>query len=346
MRATRYLVKFGLTMPSPLPWTLHHRGQVNEVRLIHGDCLEVLPTLPAHSIDSIVTDPPYGLQFMGEHWDRGVPGEAFWEAMLRVAKPGAYLLAFGGTRTYHRLTCAIEDAGWKIRDCLMWLYGTGFPKGKACLKPGWEPIVLAKAPGKLRPLNVDACRIATTDKREYPNGPGGKSRHYSSDKRGAEVPPNPWSMPVAGRWPANVALDESAGVLLDQQSGNRKAGVAKEPQGKVMSRSIYGETMTLGRECGYGDTGGASRFFYCAKASRRERGEGNTHPTVKPLALMQWLVRLVTPPGGRCLDPFLGSGSTGVACDLESVQFIGIDLDASYVAIAEKRLTVHELFSA
>jgi DNA modification methylase len=132
--------------------------------VIQGDCLEVMPTLPADSVDAIITDPPYGLSFMGKHWDHGVPGVEFWKAAIRVAKPGSYLLAFGGTRTYHRLACAIEDAGFEIQDCLSWLYGSGFPKHKSKLKPAWEPIIMARKPApKATLLNIDACRIPATD---------------------------------------------------------------------------------------------------------------------------------------------------------------------------------------
>src|SRR5689334_21480892 len=127
---------------------------------MHGDCLDMMRTLDADSIDAIVTDPPYGLKFMGKHWDHGVPGAAFWTEALRVAKPGTYLLAFGGTRTYHRMTCAIEDAGWEIHDCLCWLYGSGFPKHKSKLKPAYEPIVMARKPApRATLLHIDACRL-------------------------------------------------------------------------------------------------------------------------------------------------------------------------------------------
>lgn len=330
---------------------------VSEYRIIHGDCREVMATLPECSVSAIVSDPPYGLSFMGKGWDHGVPGVEFWAEALRVVKPGGMLLAFGGTRTYHRLACAIEDAGWEIRDCLSWLYGSGFPKSNnfgrevnsfvgygTALKPAWEPIILAMKPldgtfvanaaaHGVAGLNIDGGRIEAADgvpcfthRREdaantYGDGRTGSNRTGETSTK--------------GRWPANVCLDEEAAAMLDEQSE------------------------------------GASRFFYCAKASRSERNAGldhlpakwaptmnggiggkphdediatpkhNPHPTVKPVALMRWLVRLVKMPEGTViLDPFMGSGTTGVACALEGVDFIGIEREAEYVEIAEAR-TAH-----
>ena len=312
-------------------------------------------------------------------------------------------MAFGGTRTWHRLVCAIEDAGWESRDSLMWVYGTGFPKsldvskaidkaagaqrevvGKArpkgdgwgvngkgafanaafgyarraagwgtALKPAHEPIVLARKPlvGTVAAnfarygtggINVDGCRIPSANPpKGYPNGPGGKSHHYSSDARSADVRPNAWEPPDAGRWPANVILSEEAAAALDAMSGER----ATSQPGSVIRRTrkaadIYGDhTADIGRaQVAYGDTGGASRFFYCPKASRAERGEGNDWPTVKPLALMRWLCRLVTPAGGVVLDPFHGSGSTLLAARDEGFRSIGIDMDEHAREIALARL--------
>ena len=444
-----------------------------EVR--HGDCRDVMRSLPADSVDAIVSDPPYGLAFMGKEWDHGVPGVEFWTEALRVAKPGAHLVAFGGTRTFHRLAVAIEDAGWEVRDCLSWLYGSGFPKsldvGKAidkvngetdrlhrftawmrttglkakdidvalrvaglisptsnfavhyfndgqpaiptktmwsvvrplcgdvpgwvdqlverheaerevvgekastalavapgqntdrpqvnlditrpatdaakqwdgwgtALKPAFEPIVLARKPlvGTVATnvtqygtggINVDGCRIGT----EVLVNRGMSSLGVMHDD---EWKPSQVSSEVSGRWPANVCLDEDAAAMFPE-----------------------------------------SRFFYTAKASRREREAGldgmpermsavsngaqaaadrgeqydegtigmnrpkhttNHHPTVKPIALMRWLCRLVTPPGGLVLDPFNGSGSTGCAAVLEGFRYLGAELDAEYVEIARKRI--------
>lgn len=317
------------------------RDRTVSAEVIHGDCLDVMRSMPDASVDAVVTDPPYGLSFMGKDWDHGVPGVPFWAEALRVAKPGTRLLAFGGTRTFHRLAVAIEDAGWRIDDCLSWLYGSGFPKHASKLKPAWEPVIMARKPDKkATALNIDACKIG------------------------------------AGRWPANVVLDEEAAAGLDEHSGELKAGVAVRHRsgGRTFGTEKAKPPMD---DLGYGDSGGASRFFYCAKASRSERDAGldgmpekdyavaviqtpgvghhgqtingkqvsrarNFHPTVKPVALMQWLVRLVTPSGGMVLDPFCGSGTTGVAAVREGRSFAGIEKDAAYVEIASKRIRAAE----
>lgn len=352
------------------------------------------------SVDAIVSDPPYGLSFMGKGWDHAVPGMEFWIEALRVAKPGAHLVAFGGTRTFHRLAVAIEDAGWEIRDCLSWLYGSGFSKsldvGKAmdkaagalkpesvgfttagrtdknlpnplvsgfgrftkgytppdpvtdlarrwhgwgtALKPAWEPIIVARKPlaGTVATnvaeygtggINVDGCRIVTAE-------PLGRLNYTPSAF--IQKITTPWvdNSRGLGRWPANVVLDEDAAEML----------------------------------------GEPSRFFYCAKASRSEREAGlegmpvrlnldltsgdrnredqragtnrngplqaaNVHPTVKPISLMRWLCRLVTPPGGLILDPFTGSGTTGCAAVLEGFDFVGAELSPEYADIARRRIT-------
>lgn len=354
--------------------------------ILHGDCLDVMPTLDADSVDAIVCDPPYGLAFMGKAWDHGVPGVPFWAAALRVAKPGAHLVAFGGTRTFHRLTCAIEDAGWEIRDCLSWLYGSGFPKshngpwGGTALKPAWEPIVLARKPlvGTVAAnikvhgtgaLNVDGCRIAgvppSVPQPAFNPPTGAVYGFKAGEGRNGEM------SAASGRWPANVALDADAAAMLDEQVGELTSGGTPARRNCDKFRNSYG-TFKGSKENpdGIGPTsGGASRFFYCAKASRAEREEGlegrdrkaknwssgtqspgtfqaegtdrtstNHHPTVKPVALMRWLCRLVTPPGGLILDPFTGSGSTGVAAILEDFRFLGIEREAEYVAIAQARI--------
>jgi DNA modification methylase len=372
----------------------------------HGDCVEVMATMPDASVDAVVTDPPYGLGFMGKSWDtfggplgvghglhrkggrevggamkagdsydRSLKGQRGYQAWceawarecLRVAKPGAYLLSSGGTRTVHRLAAGIEDAGWIIRDCLVWAYASGFPKGKANLKPAWEPIVMARKPGPLRMLNVDACRIGTdedTARTRYPvadDAPAGMGKGLSMGGTGSPF----------GRWPANLILTDPIfdgdmpGVV---GGGEVKAGVAVG--GLSNATSIYGSPLAKhdAPDVGYGDSGTYSRFFLIAKASRSDRepvagGNGgrvvsvwggdeddltpgkkstvprqNVHPTVKPTELMRHLVRLVTPTGGTVLDPFLGSGTTGVACEMEGFPWIGIEKEAEYVAIAEARL--------
>lgn len=330
-------------------------------KLLHGDCIEEMAKLHENSVDAIVTDPPYGLGFMGKKWDDLPPGPEFAEQALRVLKPGGHLLAFGGTRTYHRLACAIEDAGFEIRDCLAWLYGSGFPKSHnlkdewegwgTALKPAHEPIVLARKPltGTVAAsvlghgtgaLNVDGCRVGAdggTRKGSFPNGASVTA--YGDGLNGAcEIEDI-----GKGRWPANVVLDPEAGAMLDEQSGNLRPATSRTKREKIGGTDRFLErTGDLQRDEVYPDSGGASRFFYCAKASRRERGEENVHPTVKPIALMRWLVRMVTPPNGTVLDPFLGSGTTGIAAKLEGFDFIGIERESEYLAIAQARIDHHE----
>jgi len=305
------------------------RPRITDVRLINGDCLKVLDSLSANSIDTCITDPPYELGFMGKSWDKA--GIAFdpdtWKQVHRVLKPGAFLLCFGGTRTFHRLTSAIEDAGFQIRDCMMWLYAQGLPKSYNLqtppwqgwgtgLKPAWEPIVVA-----MKPLD-------------------GTFEENSRKWAVAGLHVDGGRIPLAtgtGRWPANVILDEEAARLLDNQSGVLKSG---KPQGIRRAKNrVYGRFPQGTPITGYGDSGGASRFFYCAKASRSERGDGNDHPTVKPLELMEYLGRLTrTPSGGTVLDPFLGSGTTAVACLKTGRPCIGIEKDPHYFRIAKRRV--------
>jgi DNA modification methylase len=326
--------------------------------IIHGDCLDVMRWRDAETVDAVVTDPPYGLSFMGKHWDHGVPGTAFWTEALRLLKPGARLLAFGGTRTYHRMACAIEDAGFEIEDSLCWLYGSGFPKHKSKLKPAHEPIVMARKPAaRATLLNIDDCRIGT-ESRFSPPAPlraGTFNCSFDSDYVGKVV---------SGRWPANVVLDEEAARALDEMSGMLQTGggIRNGPQTPAFFGRFAGDEDVRSFP---GNTGGASRFYYVAKASRSEREAGcaslpkrtfyadaaipqrderpntanaNHHPTVKPVALMRWLVRLVTPPDGLVLDPFTGSGTTGIAATLEGRRFLGIEREAEYVEIARARI--------
>jgi len=321
--------------------------------------------MPDNSIDSVVTDPPYGLKFMGKKWDYKVPSIEIWKEVLRVLKPGGHVLSFCGTRTYHRMVINMEDAGFEIRDQIMWLYGSGFPKsmnvgkktGEAAheglgtaLKPANEPIVVARKPLEAKltvaanvlkygtgALNIDAGRVASGEDhakncaRTFKSGiwaKSGKAKNEITTEANAQ-----------GRWPANVILDEEAGQALDAQtsylhaSGNKKKGTA------VKETSMFGiGEGGFGQSTDYGDSGGASRFFYCAKASKSERGLENNHPTVKPIKLMQYLIKLITPEGGVVLDPFMGSGTTGVACKSLGFQFIGCELSQEYLEIAEKRI--------
>lgn len=371
-----------------------------------GDCRKIMPTMAANSVDAIVTDPPYGLGFMGKDWDHGVPGAHFWVEALRVAKPGAHLLAFGGTRTYHRLTCAIEDAGWEIRDCLMWVYGSGFPKSKnldgdwegwgTALKPAWEPIILARKSliGTVEKnvqqhgtgaLNVDGCRVPVED--------GGRPMREVADFRdGINYSPNSLSGRMdgtlkssravgstnVGRWPANLIHDGSDEVLAAFPQAPWQIAAVGPEHGDRQSVNTYGDYGPRPHTTPRSETDkSAARFFYCAKASKKDRNEGceslndailarscqaqaeaargnvvemeagaynkarvrkNNHPTVKPTELMRYLCRLVTPPGGLILDPFMGSGSTGKAACMEGYSFIGVEMDSEYLDIAEARI--------
>ena len=338
------------------------------VTIWHGDSIETLRELPDNSIDSIVTDPPYGLGFMGKAWDALPPGEEWARECLRVLKPGGHLLAFGRSRTWHRLAVAVEDAGFEIRDSLFWHYGSGFPKshdvGKStgdqkwsgwgtALKPATEPIVMARKPlqgtvaGNVQTwgtgaLNIDATRIGTT--KDVPasasapqagNHVGIGSVSALAERSGMD--------PNVGRWPANVVLDETTAEILDQQSGITSSHVRKDGRvGQGGGAGLYNpnEGKPTRESFAPTDSGGASRFFYVAKAPKRERPvvDGIAHPTVQPLALMRWLVKLVTPPGGVVLDPFEGSGTTLEACLLEGFNHVGIEREADYLPLIMSRV--------
>ena len=374
--------------------------------LLLGDCLEVMKTLPDCSVDAVVTDPPYGLAFMGKRWDYDVPTVAVWAECLRVLKPGGHLLAFAGTRTQHRMAVRIEDAGFEIRDMIAWVYGSGFPKsldvskaidkaagaerevtgsrmgdigiqggnfaGKTergvielrdapatpeahqwvgwgtALKPALEPITVARKPleGTVAAnvlahgtggLNVDGCRVAHDEDcrmmaPSQANIDNPSEKHRQAGRREAVLELKP-----GGRWPANLIHDGSDEVvgLFPANAGAFAPVRGSEPS--KPAKNTYGE-YARGGGAFHNDTGSAARFFYTAKASRDDRSDGNTHPTVKPTDLMRYLCRLVTPPGGVLLDPFMGSGSTGKAAMLEGFEFIGIEREAAYHAIAESRI--------
>lgn len=393
-------------------------------KILQGNSLEVLKTLPDNSIDSIVTDPPYELGFMGKSWDS--TGIAYnvelWKECLRVLKHGGHLLAFGGTRTYHRMACAIEDAGFEIRDQIQWIYGSGFPKSHniskaidkklgaerevigrrehptlknppkvkakayhveslesdknmeswditapstdlakqwdgwgTALKPANEPIVLARKPLGEKTvvnnvikhgaggINIDECRVQFS-KNDDPrigknyshNAKAGleNGSHKDNAKGQSQQLHN-----SKGRFPANVILDEEAGKILDEQSGILKSGknAVRTREGFFIEHGGLGKAGDV--QITYGDSGGASRFFYCAKATKKEKGDFNNHPTVKPIKLMEYLVRLVTPKNGIVLDPFSGSGSTLVAAKNQGFDYIGIDMEQEYIKIANKRLS-------
>jgi site-specific DNA-methyltransferase (adenine-specific) len=423
--------------------------------IYHGDCLEVLRALPDASVDAVVTDPPYGINFMGKAWDGAAIAQAAvsgvdhtktrersasmhagsydlsatgnrafqawateWAAeCLRVLKPGGHLLAFGGTRTWHRLACAIEDAGFEVRDSIAWMYGSGFPKSldvskaidKAAgaerevvgskiglpgyslapskgtgdlrfggfggdgdpereaqitapatdaarewsgwgtaLKPAHEPIVVARKPlvGTVAAnvlehgtgaLNIDACRIQHDAKSaawvEKWSGHEGHPEQPGWGSIGQKFGGSP-----AGRWPANVVLDEDQAAELDRQSGVLHS---QNPATRASKSKRIGATgMGTGASIEYADRGGASRFFYVAKAPARERPkvDGTAHPTVKPLTLMRWLCRLVTPPDGVILEPFAGSGTTVEAALLEGFRVVAIEREADYLPLIQARL--------
>ena len=369
------------------------------IKLILGDCLKELKNIKENSIDSVVTDPPYGYKFMGSNWDYDVPSIENWQEILRVLKPGGHLLSFGGSRTYHRMAVNIEDAGFEIRDQIMWIYGSGFPKGvnisrdidkilgkkrkkekidfkdstqTICfsgeknyrpwveqakkdgyiyidnnksisseaikwdgwltnLKPAHEPIILARksltessvASNVLQwdtgGLNIGECRV---------------QHDFASNDSNA---------PKKGRHPANIIHDGSDEVIslfpvTKSGSNNYMKRSSKDLQGNTSS--AYGaESRCYGsRMVSYGDKGSAARFFYCAKASPKERQGFNKHPTVKPIKLMDYLVKLVTPKEGLVLDPFMGSGTTGLAAKNNQLNFIGIEKNEEYIKIAQKRI--------
>lgn len=366
-----------------------------------GDSLDVLSGMADESVDCIVTDPPYGLSFMGKKWDYDVPSTELWTECLRVLRPGGHLLAFAGTRTQHRMAVRIEDAGFEIRDMIAWIYGSGFPKslniGKAvdkmqgnereivgkkvkcetglnkgitvnkgwrgvfpvckgaspwegwgtALKPALEPITVARKPISERNIaanvlkhgtggmNIDGCRVSLgsekqpcgSAKRLFKNNQYNKLAEYGDNKQTPEI----------GRFPANLIHDGSDEVLELFPSSSSSSSYRPADKGGTGNSLVFKHKH--GEHRGYNEPkSSAARFFYCAKASRSERGEGNVHPTVKPIALMQYLCRLVTPPNGIVLDPFFGSGSTGCAAIREGFRYIGIDISEDYCAIAAKRI--------
>ena len=415
--------------------------------VLHGDCREVMRTMPDNSVDSIITDPPYELGFMGKSWDSS--GIAYdvtvWQECLRVLKPGGHLLAFGGSRTYHRLACAIEDAGFQIRDQIMWVYGSGFPKslnigkaidkaagaereetglpngmnsclgGSACkcqtdglkysptkhpahslpataeakqwegwgtaLKPAHEPIVMARKPldgtvannvltHGVGGINIDGCRIGRADGDD--SSAGNRTANFATQETiSGGNGSGGWSQNDMGRFPANFIHDGSDEVLelFPQSNGGAFPKKSNVPTGRHYEGGWGAVDNGSRTEMGEGS---AARFFYCAKASKKDRNEGldefdevrsgterfnntdgrkqelgesdrltltkNHHPTVKPTDLMRYLCRLVTPPNGTVLDPFTGSGSTGKAATLEGFNFIGIEQSAEYVEIATARI--------
>ena len=396
------------------------------VCLILGDCRTVLPRLRLEAA-ACVTDPPYELGFMGRDWDRS--GVAFdpatWGAVAGAMLPGAHLLAFGGTRTHHRIWCAIEDAGFAIRDTIMWVFGSGFPKSldvrkaidKAAgvereetgrvlsttgnrasgspamaasglgavgvgpqihtetapateaaqewqgwgtaLKPAFEPIVVARKPlcGTVAEncqqhgcgaLNVDGCRVElasgeTPEDFRRVDPPGGVVRRnvnaYAQDEWSREQFARKTERGhVNGRHPANLIHDGSDEVLAGFPDSR---GDARPRAAPAVRADTNGYRFQDHERTGFADSGSAARFFYCAKAARRERGAGNKHPTVKPLRLMEYLCRLVSQPGqrGLLIDPFAGSGSTLLAATRWFERVLAVELDPDHCATIAARLS-------
>lgn len=308
--------------------------------LFTGECLEYLRTMPTDSIDSVVTDPPYGLKFMNHAWDYDVPSTETWAEVFRVLRPGGYLLAFAGTRTQHRMAVRIEDGGFEIRDVIAWVYAQGMPKSGG-LKPAHEPITVARKPGKSK-LNIDLCRVLRPpgDRTDY--GVDGDECSPTNNTYGDRVRVA-YKPDEAGRYPANVIHDGSEAVIAmfpDNNPGCKPHRVKSSEETVERLQSKGWGFSGCDKVAGYddGDDLSAARFFYCAKANKKDRGEGNTHPTVKPTDLMRYLCRLVTPVGGLVLDPFMGSGSTGKAALLEGFDFIGIDLKDEHVHLAHRRI--------
>lgn len=408
------------------------------ITLFNDNCLDAIRSLPDNSVDSIVTDPPYGLSFMGKKWDYDVPSVEIWAECLRVLKPGGHLLAFAGTRTQHRMAVRIEDAGFEIRDMLAWVYGSGFPKSHdvskaidkaagaerevvgvkkhsanqqietfknsgdykittpttkaakqwqgwgTALKPALEPITLARKPliGTVAEnvlehgtggLNIDGCRVENNGDDLSRKATPAKGWKNSSQFNGSMN--DDWKK---GRWPANFihdGSDEVVGLFPHTSSGAVNPHINGSVAAKTVVSFLKGLDGKMRNYTSEANQGSASRFFYCAKASKRDRDEGlegfptstqqsvahgdrqygtlphtgeqreinsqpraNIHPTVKPTDLMRYLCRLITPPNGVILDPFMGSGSTGKAALLEGFSFIGCELSPEYFEIAKARI--------
>ena len=335
-----------------------------------GDCLEIMDSLPPNSIDSIVCDPPYHLLstvkrfgganaaaakegtsrgFMGKEWDGG--DIAFrpetWAKAFRVLKPGGHLVAFSAPKCQHRMVCAIEDAGFEIRDGLMWMFGTGFPKSHnlkgehegrgTALKPAYEPICLARKPIEgtiaanvlahgVGALNIDACRVGTEI---LPEQRAGQAKLGTFERFSMVTPER------SGRWPANVVTDGSDEVvsMFPNSKSSQRTGKRTGKRTGILGEFPGQDDVIMGHD----DSGSAARFFYSAKASKHDRANSK-HPTVKPVSLMRWLCKLVTPPDGLILDPFAGSGTTGAAAHLEGFRAILCEREAEYQIDIENRL--------
>jgi site-specific DNA-methyltransferase (adenine-specific) len=389
------------------------------IELLHGDCLEQLRELPECSVDACVTDPPYGLSFMGKAWDYDVPQAAVWREVLRVLKPGGHLLAFAGTRTQHRMAVQIEDAGFEIRDLIAWVYGSGFPKSLDVSKAidkldakedqelrrlrftawvrgtgvtsreineatgtnmGGHYTTAASQPAIMTREHLEACRPLLGDVPEWVEREADIRSIESQNFKAREVVGEKTSGLSAGSGntvgkftdsrnergmvnitaPATPGAQQWAGWGTTLKPALEPITVARKPLGGTVAENVlrHGTGAINVDGCRVGDSNGrwpanlihdgsdapcellndAARFFYCAKASKADRGAENVHPTVKPTDLMRYLCRLVTPPAGVVLDPFMGSGSTGKAAVLEGFRFIGIEREAEYLEIARGRI--------
>jgi len=327
--------------------------------LHHGNCLDILRTMPDASVYAVVTDPPYGLSFMGKRWDYDVPSVEIWEQCLRVLKPGGYLLAFAGTRTQHRMAVRIEDAGFEIRDMIAWMYGSGFPKSHnlqddrqgwgTALKPAMEPITMARKPFKATvaqnvqewgtgAINIDGCRIPCDDGFEKawdkPVSTNISAKGGTFISEGIQHQVDLSEYKPSGRWPANVMHDGSAEIL---QGMGEAARFFYTPKACKDDRDDGCEMMDAKQ---YSHDGREKRLENAYQ--RNDSKAHNFHPTVKPTDLMRYLCRMVTPAGGIVLDPFTGSGSTGRGAVLEGFRFIGCEMDADYIEIAKARILAAE----
>jgi DNA modification methylase len=338
-----------------------------------GNCLDVMAAIPDNSIDSIVSDPPYGLSFMGKKWDYDVPSVEIWAECLRVLKPGGHLLAFAGTRTQHRMAVRIEDAGFEIRDLIAWVYGSGFPKsldvskaidkaagaerevvGDKLDRPGYHlkghsgGEAFGHGIASTTPKTRLAAALITAPATEAARQWAG----WGTALKPALEPITVARKPLIGTVAANVLAHGTGALNVDECRVGTDGGTRGTDFAKTGLLGIGGKAtitqLNAGRwpanliHDGSDDVAGllndAARFFYCAKASKRDRDEGNSHPTVKPTDLMRYLCRLVTPPGGTVFDPFMGSGSTGKAATLEGFSFIGAEMQKEYFDIAASRI--------
>jgi DNA modification methylase len=336
------------------------------IKLLNGDCLEQMKQLPDNSVDSIVTDPPYGISFMAKKWDYDVPSVDVWKEAMRVLKPGGHALIACGTRTQHRMVVNIEDAGFEIRDVVSWIYGSGFPKSlnisKAIDKAaGAEREVVGVSKGAASQNTESLGKFAP----EYDATAPATEAAKQWDGWGTALKPScefftlcrkPLSEKTVA---ANVLKWGTGGINIDgcrvetseklvrpevQRFDNQAygkglgAGTQDEPQGRFPANLIHDGSQQVLELFPETNKASAARFFYCPKASKKDRDEGNHHPTVKPTALMQYLCRLITPTGGVVLDPYMGSGSTGKAAVREGFSFVGCELDKDYYEIAKARI--------